>query len=164
MAEHDEHSSFIRTPQQLVTIVVLAFAVPILGIIMIVHLVTSRPHAAPGELTPEAVAARLQPVGKLEVGAPAAAAGARSGEDVVKAVCAACHATGAAGAPKIGDNAAWAPRLKQGMNGLLANAIKGIRGMPPRGGGADLTDEEVARAVVNMANQSGGSLKEPAKK
>jgi cytochrome c5 len=164
MAEHDEHSSFIKTPQQLVTIVVLAFAVPILGIIMIVHLVTSRPHAAPGELAPEAVAARLQPVGKLEVGAPAAAAGARSGEDVVKAVCAACHATGAAGAPKIGDNAAWAPRLKQGMNGLLANAIKGIRGMPPRGGGADLTDEEVARAVVNMANQSGGSLKEPAKK
>jgi cytochrome c5 len=164
MAEHDEHSSFIKTPQQLVTIVVLAFVVPIFSIVMIVQLVINRPHAAPGELTPEAVAARLQPVGKLEVGAPAAAAGARSGEDVVKAVCAACHATGAAGAPKIGDNAAWAPRLKQGMNGLLANAIKGIRGMPPRGGGADLTDEEVARAVVNMANQSGGSLKEPAKK
>ena len=163
MAEHDEHSSFIKTPKQLLTILVLAFVVPIFGIVMIVQLVVNRPHAAPGELAPEAVAARIQPVGKIEVGAAGAAGGgARSGEDVVKAVCAACHATGAADAPKIGDKTVWAPRLKQGLNGLLASSIKGVRGMPPRGGGADLSDAEVARAVVFMANQSGGSLKEPA--
>lgn len=163
MAEHDEHSSFIKTPRQLVTIVLLSFLVPIFGIVMIVQLVVNRPHAAPGELTPEAVAARIQPVGKVEFAAAAPAGGAaRSSEDIVKTVCAACHTTGAAGAPKIGDKAAWGPRLKQGLNGLLANSIKGIGGMPPRGGGADLSDAELANAIVHMANQSGGSLKEPA--
>jgi len=58
MAEHDEHSSFIKTPQQLITVVLLAFVVPIFGIVMLVHLVTDRPHADPAALAPEAVAAR----------------------------------------------------------------------------------------------------------
>jgi cytochrome c5 len=163
MAEHDEHSSFIKTPQQLITIVVLAFVVPIFGIIMMVQLVVNKPHADPAALTPEAIAARLQPVGKVEFGAAAPAGGApREGEEIVKAICGACHLTGAAGAPKIGDKAAWGARLKEGLNGLLATAIKGKNAMPARGGAADLTDFELARAIVYMANQSGGSLKEPA--
>ncbi|HUN68331.1 MAG TPA: c-type cytochrome [Burkholderiales bacterium] len=163
MSEHDEHSSFIKTPKQLITVVLLAFVVPILGIVMLVSLVANRPHADPAALSPEAVAARIQPVGKVEFGAAAGAPGApRSGEEIVKAVCGACHLTGAAGAPKIGENAAWAPRLKGGLNGMLANAIKGLKAMPPRGGGADLSDYELARAIVYMANQSGASLKEPA--
>jgi len=163
MSEHEEHSSFIKTPKQLITIVLLAFVVPIVGIVMVVQLVVNRPHANPAALSPEAVAARIQPVGKVEFGAASGAPGApRSGDEIIKAVCGACHLTGAAGAPKIGDNAAWAPRLKGGLNGLLANAIKGIKAMPPRGGGADLSDYELARAIVTMANQSGGNLKEPA--
>ena len=160
---HDEHSSFIKTPQQLITVVLLAFVVPIFGIIMIVHLVTSRPHADPGELVPEVVAARIQPVGTIEFGAAGGGA-ARSGEDVVKTVCGACHLTGAAGAPKIGDSAAWGPRIKQGLKGLLDNATKGIKAMPPRGGleAGPIGDQELVRAIVYMANQAGAGFKEPA--
>ena len=160
MAEHDEHSSFIKTPQQLITIVVLAFVVPIFGIVLLVQFVVDRPRADPSALTPEAVAARIQPVGKVEFGAAGAAA-ARSSEDIVKEVCAACHQAGVANAPKLGDKAAWAPRLKLGLNGLMQSVVKGKGAMPPRAG-TSLTDAELASAVVSMANQAGGNLKEPA--
>jgi cytochrome c5 len=159
---HDSHSSFIKTPKQLVVTIVLAFVVPILGIVLIVQLVTHRPSADPNALTPESVAARIQPVARVEFGAPTAAPGARSGEAIVKTTCAACHQAGVANAPKIGDANSWAPRLKEGLKGMLANAIKGKGAMPPRGGDTSLTDDEVARAIVFMANQSGGKLKEPA--
>ncbi len=164
MAEHDEHSSFIKTPQQLITVVVLSFVVPILGIIMIVQLVLNKPKADPGALTPEAVAARIQPVGKVEFGAAGAAAGAgpRSGEEIVKTVCAACHVAGVANAPKIGDKAGWAASLKRGLPEMLKTVISGKGAMPPRAGAADATDLELTRAIIHMANQSGGNLKEPA--
>ena len=160
-SEHDQHSSFIKTPQQLIVVVVASFVVPIVGILLLVQLVLSKPSADPSAMAPEAVAARLQPVGKIEVAAAASAPGARSGEEIVKSVCAACHQTGVANAPKIGDKAAWAPRIGQGLNGMLAVATKGKGAMPPKGGAADLSDTELARAIVFMANQSGGSLKEP---
>ena len=166
VSEHDQHSSFIKTPGQLIVVVSLAFLVPIIGIILLVQLVTSQPSADQGALAPEKVAARIQPVGKVEFGAEGGAAGAgpgtRSGEAIVKAVCATCHQAGVANAPKIGDRNAWAPHLKHGLEGMVQNAIKGIRAMPPRGGDASLTDQEVARAVVFMANQAGGKFKEPA--
>src|SRR5690242_2274806 len=163
VSEHDQHSSFIKTPQQLIAVVVAAFLVPIIGIILLVQLVTSRPHADPNALAPESIAARIQPVGKVEFGgASAAGGGARSGEEIVKATCGTCHLAGVAGAPKIGDKAAWAPHLQHGLDAMLKNAIAGIKAMPPRGGDASLTDTELARAIVHMANQSGGKLKEPA--
>ena len=158
--EHDEHSSFIKTPQQLITIVVLAFVVPIFGIVLIVQLVVDRPHADPSALTAEAVSARIQPVGKVEFGA-AGPAGAKSGEDIIKEVCGACHVPGVANAPKLGDKAAWAPRLKLGLDGLLQSVVKGKGAMPPRAG-TSLSDAELASSIVFMANQSGGNLKEPA--
>ena len=160
MAEHDEHSSFIKTPQQLITIVVLAFVVPIFGIVLLVQFVVDRPRADPSALTPEAVAARIQPVGKVEFGAAGPAA-AKSSEDIVKEVCAACHQAGIANAPKLGDKAAWAPRLKLGLDGLMQSVVKGKGAMPPRAG-TSLTDAELAGTVVFMANQAGGNLKEPA--
>jgi len=162
MAEHDEHSSFIKTPQQLITIVLLSFVVPIFGIVMLVQLVVNKPHADPAALAPEAVAARIQPVGKLEFGAAGTAGGAaKSGEEIVKEVCGACHVPGVANAPKLGDKAAWAPRLKQGLSGLLQSVVKGKGAMPPRAG-SSLTDEELAGSIVFMANQAGGNLKAPA--
>lgn len=160
MAEHDEHSSFIKTPQQLITIVVLAFVVPIFGIVLLVQFVVDRPRADPSALTPEAVSARIQPVGKVEFGAAGAAA-AKSSEDIVKEVCGACHVPGVANAPKLGDKAAWAPRLKLGLDGLMQSVIKGKGAMPPRAG-TSLTDAELAGTIVFMANQAGGNLKEPA--
>jgi cytochrome c5 len=95
--------------------------------------------------------------------APAAAQGAeRSGKEVVESVCAACHGTGAKGAPKIGDKKAWAKRAQQGLTSLTQNALKGIRQMPSHGGKLELTDLEIGRAVAYMVNQSGGRWTEPA--
>jgi cytochrome c5 len=162
VTEHDQHSSFIKTPKQLVVVLLLSFLVPIIAIVLLVKLVTSKPSADPNALTPESVAARIQPVGKVEFGAPAAAPGARSGESIVKAVCSTCHQTGVANAPKIGDAKAWGPHIKEGLNAMVATAIKGKGAMPPRGGDATLTDAEIARAVTYMANQAGAKFKEPA--
>jgi cytochrome c5 len=162
VTEHDQHSSFIKTPQQLIVVILLAFLVPIIGIILLVQLVMSKPGADPNALSPESVAARIQPVGRVEFGAPAAAAGSRTGESIVKTTCAACHQAGVANAPKIGDAKAWAPPIQQGLKNMLAIAIKGKGAMPPRGGDASLTDEELTRAIVFMANQSGAKFKEPA--
>ena len=162
MSEHDQHSSFIKTPQQLIVVILLAFIVPIVVIVMLVQLATSVPSADPGALDPQKVAARIQPVGRLEFGAPQAAAGSRTGEAIVKAVCATCHQAGVANAPKLGDRNAWAPHIKEGLNAMIATAIKGKGAMPPKGGDASLTDTEVARAVVHMANQAGAKFKEPA--
>jgi len=160
---HDSHSSFIKTPQQLIVVVLLAFLVPIIGIILVVNLVLSRPTAEPNAMTPESVAARIQPVGRVEFGAGGgAAAGTRSGEEIVKAVCTACHQAGVANAPRLGDKAQWAPRLKQGLNALVASVVKGKGAMPPKAGDPSLTDEEIARAVVAMANEAGAKFKAPA--
>jgi cytochrome c5 len=158
---HDPHSSFIKTPQQLIVVILLAFIVPVIGIILLVQLVLSRPGADPNALKPEAVAERIRPVATVEFGAPTAAAGARTGEAIVQATCAACHQAGAAGAPKLADKAAWAPRIKTGLNTMVQSVIKGKGAMPPKGGDASLTDTEVTRAVVHMANQAGASFKAP---
>lgn len=164
MSADPQHSSFIQTPQQLILVVLLAFVVPIVGIVLLVQLVTSGPRADPNALTPESVAARIQPVGHVEFGSGGGGAGAggRSGEEVVKATCATCHQAGVAGAPKMGDKAAWAPRLKQGYPALVQSALKGKNAMPPKGGNASLSDDEVARAVAFLANQAGAKFKEPA--
>lgn len=159
------HESFIKTPQQLVIVVLLSFLVPIIGIILIVQLVTGGRGADANGLKPEAVSARIQPVGRVEFGSGGgAAAGARGGEEIVKTTCATCHQAGVANAPKLGDAAAWAQPIKQGLNNMVASAIKGKGAMPPKGGDTSLTDDEVARAVVFMANQAGGKFKEPAAK
>ena len=86
----------------------------------------------------------------------------RSGKQIVEAVCASCHATGAKGAPRIGDRKAWSKRAAQGLSSLTDHALKGIREMPPHGGNQNLTDLEIGRAVAYMVNQSGGKWVEPA--
>lgn len=162
MSTHDEHSSFIKTPQQLIVVILAAFLVPIIGIVLLVQLVTGQPTADPLAMTPEKIAERIKPVSGIEMGAPPAAPGARGGEAIVKATCAACHQAGVAKAPKIGDKADWAPYVKTGLSALLQNAAKGKGAMPPRGGDASLSDAELARAVIFMANSAGANFKEPA--
>jgi cytochrome c5 len=93
-----------------------------------------------------------------------AQAAALSGKEVVDAVCAKCHASGANGAPKIGDAKAWRKRASQGLSGLTDHALKGIRGMPSHGGNQSLSDMEIKRAVTYMVNQSGGKWREPVDK
>lgn len=79
-------------------------------------------------------------------------AAARTGKDIVEARCVNCHGTGVNGAPRIGDRAAWIPRVKQGLDVVVASAIHGHGAMPPRGGMANLTDAEIRSAVVYMFN------------
>jgi cytochrome c5 len=92
-----------------------------------------------------------------------AQAAERSGKEVVDAVCASCHAKSVKGAPKIGDRAAWAPRLKQGMDALTLKAIRGHDGMPARGGKANLTDGEIKAAINYMFNPASADAKAGAK-
>ena len=95
---------------------------------------------------------RIQPVAKFELAkaAPAVAAGPKDGTTVYNTVCGACHNTGVAGAPKAGDKAAWAPRIATGNDALYASAIAGKGAMPPKGGAADLSDDEIKGAVDHL--------------
>ena len=104
---------------------------------------------------------RISPVGKVSVATAAAAApagaapaAAADGGTVYQSACFACHGTGAAGAPKYGDKAAWAPRISQGMDTLNDHAINGFKGMPPKGGQAALSDDAVKAAVKHMVDNS----------
>jgi cytochrome c5 len=157
---HDQHQSFIKTPQQLIVVLLLSFTVPIVGIILLVQLVLNAAAPDPRTLAPEAIAERIQPVARVEFGAPGGAAGARSAEQIVKSICAACHQAGVANAPKFGDAAAWAPRIKTGLNALVQSVVKGKGAMPPKAGDASLTDAEIHNSVVLMANQAGAKFKE----
>ena len=76
----------------------------------------------------------------------------RTGKEIVAAQCVKCHGTGVGGAPKIGDRAAWTPRVQQGLDVVVSSAIHGHGAMPPRGGMADLTDSEIRSAIVYMFN------------
>ena len=186
--EDDDHSSPIKTPKQLLTVVAAAFVFPVLILWLLGKLITGDPPIDPNNraFSDEAVAERLKPVGKLALAgdspqsdvqsegesgqtagaavasaaAPGAAPVADAGDPAEKAKaiytasCAACHTTGAAGAPKLGDNAAWAPRIKAGNETLYDSAIKGKNAMPPKGGNASLSDADVKAAVDYMVSQS----------
>jgi cytochrome c5 len=85
----------------------------------------------------------------------------RTGQQIVKAQCSKCHATGKGGAPKIGDRAAWIPRLKPGLDVVVRSAINGHGGMPARGGMANLTDAEMRSAIIYMFNYGTTPAKAP---
>jgi cytochrome c5 len=109
----------------------------------------------------EQTATLIQPVARVELKAAVEEpTGDRDGETVYKSVCSACHSAGVAGAPKTGDSAGWAPRLAKGLDAIVSSAINGIGAMPARGGNPNVSDDEVRRAVIHMANQSGGKFSE----
>ncbi len=166
MSEHEE-TSFIKTPQQLVVVILLAFIVPIFGIVLIVKYVVEKPKADPGALAPQAVAERIQPVGRWDPSAPAAsaasagtaapaaaAAGPADPQKTYQTVCAACHAQSVAGSPKLGDKAAWAPRIATGMDSLVKSVLGGKGAMPPKGGASALSEADIRGIVEYMVSQS----------
>jgi len=157
----EDHTGPIKTPKQLLLAVLYSFVLPVFIIIGLVAYVTSgnKPQAGSSN-EPEAVAARIQKVGSVEI--KDANRAARSGEDVFKAQCSACHATGAAGAPKFGDAGAWGARIGKGYDALVTSALKGKGAMGPQGGG-DFEDFEIGRGVVYMANAGGAKFTEPKK-
>jgi len=163
--ENHSHESPIKTPKQLVIVLVLAFVVPIIVIVLLAQLATSGriyDKDSPA-MSPQEVAKRIRPVAEVGLGATAPGGNIlKTGEEVYRSVCMACHATGISKAPKFGDRRDWAPRLRKGRKALVRMALKGAGPMPPRGGASDLTDIEIERAVVYMANAAGGKFREPA--
>lgn len=104
-----------------------------------------------------AVEERITPIGEVntaEVKQEAAGGGGADGQSVYNSACMACHGTGAAGAPILGDKGAWEDRIAKGNDTLFDHAINGFKGMPPKGGNADLSDEEVKAAVEYMVGES----------
>ncbi|HMH18808.1 MAG TPA: c-type cytochrome [Burkholderiales bacterium] len=159
------HESLIKTPKQLVTVLVLSFVVPIIIIVMLAKLASSGrvyDKDSPA-MSLEEVGKRIKPVAEsnMRIAGPGSKV-LKTGEEIYKSVCTACHATGVAKAPKFGDRRDWARRLAEGQKKLVQVALKGQGAMPPRGGASDLSDVEVERAVVFMANAAGAKFKEPA--
>ena len=153
-------TSLIKTPRQLITIVLVAFAVPIVVGVLVSQLVTSGEKGM--DKDDSRVLERIQPVGEVVLADASGAKGALTGEQVYGQVCKTCHDAGLAGAPKIGDKGAWSARIAAGQKTVDQHAIAGFKAMPAKGGNADLSDDEVRRAVVYMANKSGANWKEPA--
>jgi cytochrome c5 len=124
----------------------------VIGIIMLANLAVGmwggRSLENDPSMKPEALAAQGQKV--ATVAAAPAAGGKPDGKKTYDTACMACHATGAANAPKLGDKAAWAPRIKTGTEALYASVLKGKGAMPPKGGNAALPDADVKAAVDYM--------------
>jgi cytochrome c5 len=160
--EHEVHEGPIKTPKQLIAAVVASFLVPIFAIVLLVKYVGADhlPAAGSDGLGAEAVARRIQPIGEVEIKDASGAGVLKTGEQVFAAQCTACHTAGVAGAPKVGDAEAWAPRIKSGYEALLNSALKGKNAMTAQGGG-DFSDVEIGRAVVYMANKGGATFAEP---
>jgi cytochrome c5 len=169
--QEEAHTGPIKTPQQLLLAVFFSFVVPVFAIIALVAYVVAENKPAGvaqvetmalGGMTAQdmnrGIAERIRKVGTVEI--RDANRPLKSGEEVFKAQCTACHTPGAAGAPKIGDTAAWGPRIQQGFATLVQSALKGKGGMPPQGGG-DFDDTEIARGVAYMANAAGAKFAEP---
>ncbi len=161
----DSHDSPIKTPTQLITIIALSFIVPIIIIVLLANYMTAanRQGAGSNALSTEAIEARIRPVAAIEIRDPNTPRVLKAGVEVYKAQCSACHEVGAANAPKFGDSAAWAPRIKTGYDALLTSALKGKGAMAAQAGG-DYSDAEIARAVIHMANAGGAKFEEPVAK
>ncbi len=175
--QHEEdHTGPVKTPKQMLQLVFFSFVLPIFMIIGLVYYVVNdakpagisatadKSQMALGGLTDsertKALEVRIQKVGKVEI--RDADRPLKAGEEVYKAQCLVCHGAGVAGAPKLGDAAAWGARIATGYEALLNSALKGKGAMGAQGGG-DFEDAEIGRAVVYMANAAGGKFAEPQK-
>ncbi|OIN91770.1 MAG: hypothetical protein AUJ20_09775 [Comamonadaceae bacterium CG1_02_60_18] len=157
---HDAHGATGPSATKKIVSILALGVVPILLVIWLIGQYKAiEGQGGNSSMSEEAVAARIQKVGMLSLGATSSEP--KTGEQVFKAQCTTCHSAGLVGAPKFGDAAAWAPRIKTGYEALLNSALKGKGNMTPQGGGA-FADDEVARAVVYMANAGGAKFEEPA--
>ncbi|WP_250473348.1 c-type cytochrome [Caballeronia sp. GAFFF1] len=158
------HGAPIKTPGQLIAAVIAGFGIPVAIIVLLAVYVDNTTRTGAGTNLDASVEQRIAPAAQVNVRDANAPRVYKTGEEVFKAVCSTCHATGTAGAPKFGDAGAWAPRIGEGYDTLVHNALAGKGAMPPRGGTSpdDYSDFEIARAVVYMANNGGAKFAEPA--
>ena len=164
MSAH-EHDFPKTTASQFILALLGGLLMPLLVIFLLAKLMLGIQATHIEDSDPAVAAAkvveRIKPVGEVSMAGSDGPHVDKAGDQVVQESCAACHATGALGAPKIGDKGAWGPRIAQGYDTLVKHALAGIRQMPARGGNAELTDTEVAAAVAHMANQAGAGFKAP---
>jgi len=166
-------------PVKLAVIISIGAVALVIGIILLVQLAVGTLGRSPKDdpaMSEAAIAKRLAPVARIAIDpaakapepakagpavavpvavaaippAAAKAGGAADGKKVYDATCNVCHAAGLAGAPKLGDKAGWAPRIKAGMPQVYELALKGKGAMPPKGGNMALSDAEVKAAVDYM--------------
>jgi cytochrome c5 len=155
MSSPDEHKSPSTLQPMVIIFGLLLVAAVVIGLLM------AKPateDVAPVAAQVADVKENIAPVAAVEVAEASAEHVEKSGADVVKGVCAMCHATGLMSAPKIGDKTQWEARIAQGYETLVKHAIEGIRTMPAKGGNPDLSDAEIAAAVAEMANQAGAKF------
>ena len=178
MSNNEENASSIKTPKQLITVILCAFVFPITIIVLLAQYASggiSSDNVDPA-LSKEIVAKRLMPVGSFLLAnsslqvesiqnkktgpekpmAPPAVVSDGPGQvqAIYSSSCSACHASGAAGAPKLGDKAAWVPRIKSGSEVLYNSAIKGKKAMPAKGGNVSLSNEDVKAVVDYMVSKA----------
>lgn len=154
------------TPQEIIITVIAGLFAPLIAIFLIIQLIAGIQGRQTDTDSPE-VAARIvenniRPFAKLEAVDANAPKVEKSGQEVYDSVCGACHGSGALGAPKYQNKGDWGPRNGKGLDTLIKHALEGFNKMPARGGNPDLSDTEVTRAIVYMANAAGAKFKEPA--
>jgi cytochrome c5 len=156
----------IKTPKQLITVIVLSLIIPIIVILLLVYYVNAGKVEGAGTdaFSDKATEQRIKPVAQINYKDPSAPIVYKTGQEVYTSLCASCHAAGAAGAPKFGDVTQWSSRLGQGLNGLIHSLLNGKGAMQARAGSSpdDYSDYELSRAVVYMTNNSGANFVEPA--
>ncbi len=172
----EESSSAIKTPKQLVIVLLLSFIFPITIIVLLSQIASGGISLSTDDpaLSSESIARRLMPVGSLifisdlpkttetlekRVDLVTAAVSVTTTENIDKiqiiytANCSSCHTNGIAGAPKLGDKLAWASRIQSGKNALYKSALKGKNAMPAKGGNISLSDADVMATVDYMVSQ-----------
>ena len=166
MADHHEMTK--TTPKDFLIATLGGLLAPGLAIFLIVMLFLGiqgrmgQDDAAP--VSDQAVKARIQSFGKSVAVDPNAPKVELTGEQVYNDICAGCHASGALGSPKFKESKDWGPRIAKGYDTLLVHALNGFNKMPARGGEPDLSDLEVARGIVHMANAAGAKFEPTLKK
>ncbi|MDA0669848.1 MAG: c-type cytochrome [Proteobacteria bacterium] len=152
-------NSNLRSVIETTAVVIGSFVAAIVLIVLLTKDYSSGAAQAPAKLVD---APTTQPVAQVAVAdettSDETASGSIDAKKIIAANCAMCHEGGLMGSPKIRNAEQWAPRIAQGKDTLVLNAINGIRQMPARGGNAKLSDEEVAAAVIDMANASGANF------
>lgn len=157
--QHEAHTGPVKNAKQMLLLSFASFLLPIFIIIGLVYYVTLADKPAAGAVNTEmATERRIQKVGTVEV--RDANRPLKAGAEVYKVQCAACHDSGAAGAPKFADIQSWVARLGQGLDGLVSAALNGKGSMAAQAGG-DFNDTEIARAVVYLTNSAGSQFAEP---
>ncbi|MCP1338135.1 cytochrome c5 family protein [Idiomarina sp. M1R2S28] len=133
------------------------FVKSVLGTMSMLFALSISAASVQDDMSREAIAERIKPLGKHYVAGESSAAeessGPRSGQQVYDKYCTACHTSGVMGAPKMNNAADWQPRLDQGMETVLKHAVEGFNAMPPKGTCSDCSEEEIQAAINYMTEE-----------